>query len=291
MFTDASWILYIYVNNMDGIANMPWEHSIKELGNTYTCTERDEHGLVCRGQMKVVKYKNMWLFDIGDGHTLDILDRPTQETNGQLNHVTSRPAYVNGNLTLQIFEDTDTDSESKQFAYGPVTTLDRHGKFNAVCFNLFLLGDSNTNTVVFAVPREHLKNISALHTADVCVDYDPDNDTIVPNSKVCEEIGFHFVLTEMTPCGLPVQHKPCVTLEPNELFPEENKYSVILHKNNLLRLEIVNDSSTMLCFGISPIMYNTYRYEPSLTYVNVDERKTVMIASADYVLEGMRVLL
>jgi len=138
---------------MDGIANMPWEYSIKELGNTYTCTERDEHGLVCSGQMKVVKYKeNMWIFDIGDRHTLEIRDRPTKETKAQPNDVTSCPAYFKDDLTLQAFTDTDL---ANNFACGPVTTLARDGKFNAVTLNLFLLGGSATTAIVFAVPRLH----------------------------------------------------------------------------------------------------------------------------------------
>jgi len=166
MFTHASWILYKSMDNVDGKANMPWEHSIKELENTYTCIERDEHGQVCSGQMKVVEYKkNVWIFDIGDGHTLEIRDRPIQATNDPLNHVTSRPAYVKDDLTLQAFTNTDLADE---FAYGPVTTLARHGKFNAVILNLFLLGGSGTPSFVFAVPRLHVESISALHIADPC---------------------------------------------------------------------------------------------------------------------------
>jgi len=38
---------------------------------------------------------------------------------------------------------------------------------------------------------------------------------------------------------------------------------------------------------MSPVMYNTYQYKPSLTCVNVGERKTVMIMSSDYIMEGM----
>ena len=274
------------MNNRYARTNMPWEHAIKEFGNTYTCIERDERGLVCNGEMKVVKYKNMWIFDIGYDHTLDILDRPTHDIKGQMNHVESYPAYVKDDLTLQTFEDTDPGSN--QFAYGPVTTLERHGKFNAVFLNPFVLGGSDTTPIVFAVPRLHVKHISALYTVNPCGSADPDNDTFVPNSKVCGEHGFHFILTEMTPCGLPVQHQPMVIMQSKESLPEENTYTVVLTANNLVRLEIVNDLSTRLSFSISPMMYKTYRYTPSLTHVNVGERKTVMIASADYIMEGMR---
>jgi len=166
------------MDNRYARTNMPWEHAIKEFGNTYTRIERDERELVCNGEMKVVKYKNMWIFEIGGDHTLDILDRPTNDIKGQMNHVASYPAYVKDDLTLQTFE--DTDPESNQFAYGPVTTLERHGKFNAVFLNLLLLSGSDTTPIVFAVPRLRVKHILALHTADPCGSADPDNDTIVP---------------------------------------------------------------------------------------------------------------
>jgi len=273
------------MDNVDGKATMPWEHSIKELGNTYTCIERDEHGRVCSGQMKVVNYKkNMWIFDIGDRHTLEIRDRPTQETKGQLSHVTSRPAYVKDDLTLQAFTNTDLADE---FAYGPVTTLARDGKFNAATLNLLLLGGSETPAIVFAVPRLHVESISALHTVDPCPKADPNDDVIVPKSKVYEEHGFYFVLTEVTPCGQPVQDQVLATMQSQETCPEKNTYSVKMTPGNRLHVEIVNNLKTKLCFDMSPVMNNSFQYNPEFKYVNPDERRTLMILSSDHIMRGM----
>jgi len=273
------------MDNMDGIANMQWEHSIKELGNTYTCIERDEHGLVCSGQMKVVNYKkNMWIFDIGDRHTLEIQDRPTMATKDKVNHVTSRPAYVKDDLTLQTFTDTDL---ADQFAYGPVITLARDGKFNAVTLNVFLLGGADTTAIVFAVPRLHVESISALHTVDPCPRAVPNDDVIVPRSKIYEDRGFYLVLTEVTPCGQPNQNQVFSTKLSQETMPEKNTYSVKLTAGNRLHVEIANVSKTKLIFDMSPVMNNSFLYTPEFKYVNPDERRTLMILSSDQIMRGM----
>jgi len=60
--------------------------------------------------MEVVKYKkNMWIFDIGDRETLEKRDRPVKDFKGQLDDVTSRPAYVQDDLTLQASTDAGLD--------------------------------------------------------------------------------------------------------------------------------------------------------------------------------------
>jgi len=85
-----------------------------------------------------------------------------------------------------------------------------------------------------------------------------------------------------------VQHQVLSTMQSQETCPEKNTYSVKMTPGNLLHVAIVNNLKTKLCFDMSPLMNNSFQYNPEFKYVNPDERRTLMIMSSDHIMRGMR---
>ena len=275
---------------------MTWSIDIRRFKNTYTCVELDRNGVVVDGELKVVKYKkNMWIFDIADGHTLDIHVSPTNgatSSGDAINLVTTSPTYVKDDLTFEMFSLGLNDRRFCQYSFGSAATLMRGEKYNAVSFLKYDYDSGGSAPVVFVVPRLHVENIPALMADSDCGTMKPWNQnsgTMKPKVKVIEADGHHFILEEITPCGEVAEHQITSTIQSQEFCPPTHVCNAYVAPGNLLRISISNHSKESVEVEVTPEISNMYKYDGKRIYVDAGAQKVVKVLSVDDIFRGINV--
>jgi len=257
--------------------NMSWELPIREFKNTYTCTVLDQHGRIVPEEIKVTNYKkNMWLFDIAEGHVLDIEVRKTNRMSDHINDITATPTVVGDDLTYEIFYDDSKDD----CTFGRVATLKKHGQYNAISLQRFLLGGKEPTPTIFALPRLHFEQISALNPPDAnpfarrqingMLDHYPPIPNIIPGR------GFHYILTELDTHGEISPHKLTTAVVcPQEMCPPHFFCTAHVAAGNSLKIEIENLSHSDKIFEVTPTGPTLFKYPSYTLTLKRNEKKIV----------------
>lgn len=275
---------------------MSWSIDIVRFKNTYTCIELDSDGIPIPGvDMTVIRFnKNMWIFDIADGHVLEIYVSPTTPSEGAVNYIIECPTYVKDDLTYQIFRSDIDRSLCCQFSFGRITSIRRGGKYNAISCFAFSEHNSRESSppVIFVVPCLHSHDIPALIQTSDCDAPEP----WAPNSShaqsepiIIKEDDYDFVLDEITPCGRSSAHKMTSDIWSQEICPPAHFHDFFVAPRNLLRIVIKNRSNVNIEFAVTPLFITMFKYDETRISVNPGENKIINIFAPDPILEGYKV--
>jgi len=279
-----------------GERKMSCSVDIPEFLQTYTFIELDRNGVQMHsGEIKIKRYKrHMWIFDIGDGHTLGIYVSPMSISNSTRNFVADSPTYVRDDLTFKVFQHEKYDRRYLSNPFGHVATIQRNTKYNAVSLHPMYEQneDHSKSHIVFAVPRLHIENIAAL-TAPLPCDIPKSLSHISaatrPAMQVIRRGHYDFLLDEITPCGDSAAHQMISTMWSKDLCPMTQFQSVYVAPHNLLRIVLCNNSDEDMEFEVQPDFANTYEYAKTCILVGAGARETMQPFGSDAVFLGFRV--
>jgi len=232
----------------------------------------------------------MWIFDIADGHTLEIYVFPMSSSDEKANFIGDIPTYVKDDLTFQVFQHESYDRRYLTNSFGLITSIQRGTKYNAISLHPMYEEDLRESNmlIVFAVPRLHVENIPAL-IANTPEPWTQNSGKMKPKVVFLAQGDYDFVLDEITPCGLSAAHEMTTTMWSQELCPPIHFHNVYVAPQNLLRIAIYNHSKEHMEFEVQPEFNNTYEYDKTRIYVPSGEKKIIHPFSADDVFQGFKV--